>query len=110
MKLNITLNDDLKKLPKWRRKKIAARAAELLTEEMTLQELRKAKNKLQHNLAKRLHVKQAEISKMERRTDMYVSTLRNYIEAMGGTLEIIARFPNQASVRINQFASIDEAR
>jgi transcriptional regulator with XRE-family HTH domain len=103
-----TLNDYIQKLPKSRRQKVEARAAEILAEEMTLKELRKAKLKSQHDLAKRLHVKQAEISKLERRTDMYVSTLRNYVQAMGGSLEIIAQFPDKASVRITQFETIDE--
>ena len=57
-------------------------------------------------MAKQLHIKQAAVSKLERRTDMYLSTLRSYIEAMGGKLEIIARFPNRAA-RINQFEALD---
>ena len=57
-------------------------------------------------MAKKLHINQAAVSKLERRVDMYLSTLRSYIEAMGGRLEIIACFPNQ-SVRINQFGALD---
>jgi len=106
--MNKTLNDYLKKLPKNRRKKIEKRAAELIAEEMTLQELRKAREKSQVVIAKKLHVKQAEVSKIERRTDMYVSTLRNYVQAMGGTLEIIAKFPKTGVVRISQFEVLDE--
>jgi transcriptional regulator with XRE-family HTH domain len=102
-----SLNDYMKEMAKPRRQKIQARAAEIIAEEMTLQELRKAKHKSQQELAKRLHVKQAEISKMERRTDMYVSTLRNFVQSMGGTLDIIAQFPDKASVRITQFETID---
>ena len=60
-------------------------------------------------MAEKLHINQSAVSKLERRTDMYLSTLRNYIEAMGGTLEIVAHFPNRA-VRITQFeASILKA-
>jgi len=59
-------------------------------------------------LAVSLHVKQASVSKLERRTDMYISTLRGYIKAMGGDLEIIARFPD-GSVRINQFEELADA-
>ena len=98
-----TLNDYLKALPKERRQKVDARAKEILSEEMSLQELRKAKQQSQQKLAEKLNVKQAEISKIEHRTDMYVSTLRDYIEAMGGTLEITASFPNSPSIKINQF-------
>ena len=60
----------------------------------------------QEEVAKKLHIKQAAVSKLERRTDMYLSTLRSYIEAMGGKLEIIALFPNRV-VRINQFETLD---
>ena len=103
-----TLNNYLQKLPKSRRDQVEARAAEIIAEEMTLQELRKAKQQSQQELAGKLHVKQAEISKMERRADMYVSTLRSYVKAMGGTLDIIVRFPNSSPVRINQFEDLDD--
>jgi transcriptional regulator with XRE-family HTH domain len=103
-----TLSDYLEKLPKSRRKKIEKRSTELIAEEMTLQELRKAREKSQEVIAQKLHVKQAEVSKIERRTDMYVSTLRNYVQAMGGTLEIIAKFPKTGQVRISQFEVLDE--
>jgi len=102
------LTDYLQELPKDRQEKVEKRTAELVAEEMTLQELRKARQKSQQVLAERLHVKQAEVSKMERRTDMYVSTLRDYVQAMGGTLDIIATFPNSGPVRISQFELLDD--
>ncbi|MBX9770323.1 MAG: helix-turn-helix domain-containing protein [Candidatus Obscuribacterales bacterium] len=102
-----TLNDYLRKLPPARRKKIEKRAAELISEEMTLRELRKARQQSQNEIARVLHVKQAEVSKMERRTDVYVSTLRNYVEAMGGRLEITVTFPDRLPVRINQFEDLE---
>jgi transcriptional regulator with XRE-family HTH domain len=71
--------------------------------EMPLQELRIANELSQVKLAEALHVNQAAISKLERRTDMYISTLRSYIKAMGGDLEVIARFPD-GDVRISNFA------
>ncbi|MGF6555904.1 DNA-binding XRE family transcriptional regulator [Pseudomonas sp. S30_BP2TU TE3576] len=74
-----------------------------LRAEMPLHELRQAQALSQDTLAKALHVNQAAISKMERRTDMYISTLRNYIRAMGGELEIIATFP-EGQVKIENFA------
>ena len=58
-------------------------------------------------MARTLGVKQAAVSKLERRTDMYVSTLRGLIEAMGGTLEIVARFPGRPPVRISQFEALE---
>lgn len=108
MKKNKTLNDYLNALPADRRKRVEKRAAELIAEEMTLQELRKAKQKSQQAIAEQLHVKQAEVSKIERRVDMYVSTLRNYVQALGGSLEIVARFPASGSVRITQFETLDD--
>ena len=75
-----------------------------LRSEMPLHELRQAQQLSQDTLAKTLHINQAAVSKMERRTDMYISTLRNYIRAMGGELEIIATFP-EGQVKIENFAS-----
>lgn len=76
---------------------------ERMVAEMPLHELRHAKALSQAALAKRLQVNQAAVSKIEHRTDMYVSTLRDYIRAMGGELEIVARFPD-GEVRIANFA------
>jgi transcriptional regulator with XRE-family HTH domain len=70
-----------------------------------LQELRQAYKMSQEDLAERLSTQQANISRMERRTDMYISTLRSYIEAMGGELDIVARFP-EGEVHISQFKNI----
>jgi transcriptional regulator with XRE-family HTH domain len=74
---------------------------------LPLQELRHARNLSQEQLAQTLSVKQAAVSKLEKRTDMYISTLRNFIKAMGGDLEIIATFPD-GSVQISQFENIAE--
>ena len=86
---------------------LAARArsralAKGMLTEMALQEIRRARQTTQTNLAKSLKINQAAVSKMERRTDMYISTLRTYVEAMGGRLDIIARF-DEGSIRIGQF-------
>jgi transcriptional regulator with XRE-family HTH domain len=70
--------------------------------EMALDELREARKLTQAQLAKTLEVDQGAVSRMERRTDMYVSTLRNFIRAMGGELHIRADFPD-GSVEITQF-------
>ncbi len=102
----IRLDDYLAKLPEEERQAIQERAAELIAEEATLRQLREARERSQEDVAKELHINQAAVSKLERRTDMYLSTLRSYIEAMGGKLEIVARFPNQA-VRITQFEALD---
>ena len=86
-------------------RKKAAEKTKTFLEAMPLQELRHARNLSQEQLAQTLSVKQAAVSKLERRTDMYISTLRNFIKAMGGDLEIIAKFPD-GSVQISQFEDI----
>lgn len=101
------INDYIKKLPKKHRDKIKARSAELIAEESTLQELRKAMHCSQEKVAEELGVNQAAVSKIEHRADMYVSTLRSYIEAMGGSLDIVAQFPGSPPVHISQFKELD---
>jgi hypothetical protein len=80
----------------------------LIAEEMTLQALRKVRARSQKHIGRQLQIKQAAVSRLERRTDMYVSTLRSLIQAMGGELDIIARFPDQPPVRITQFRELGE--
>lgn len=92
------------KMPSERRARAQERAKETLAE-MALQELRRARELSQAQLAEALGEKQPNISQLEQRTDMYVSTLRKYIEAMGGELDIIARFP-EGAVRIRQFQEL----
>jgi|ERR1017187_6951997 transcriptional regulator with XRE-family HTH domain len=75
---------------------------------MTLYQLREAKQLTQVNLAKILQVNQGAVSRMEKRTDMYVSTLRSYIQAMGGQLQVKAIFP-EGEVQIEQFESMAES-
>jgi predicted XRE-type DNA-binding protein len=76
--------------------------------EMPLDELREARAMTQVHLAKILGVNQAAVSKLERRTDMYVSTLQDFVKAMGGELKITARFP-EGTVEISQFGSVKKA-
>jgi DNA-binding XRE family transcriptional regulator len=84
----------------WVKREVAKTLAE-----MPLNELRNARNLSQQMLAETLHVQQPAIAKLEKRTDMYISTLRNHIKAMGGELEVIARFPD-GDVRIANFSQI----
>jgi len=86
----------------------AEAAAQTMLAEMPLNELRQARGLSQKMLAEVLHVQQPSIAKIEKRTDMYLSTLRSHIEAMGGELEIVARFPD-GSVRISNFADLGNA-
>jgi DNA-binding XRE family transcriptional regulator len=96
----INLNDFIKSLPAAERRAIKKRAAELLAEEMTLQELRRAREMTQVKMAKKLGVAQKQISEIEKRTDMHISTLRRSIEAMGGTLALVAEFPDRKPVKL----------
>ncbi len=89
------------------RERSRALAAKYRTE-MPLNELREALAITQVHLARILRVNQAAVSKMERRTDMYVSTLHDFIKAMGGELKITAKFPD-GTVEINQFADARKA-
>jgi DNA-binding XRE family transcriptional regulator len=86
------------------RARARARTKTMLAE-MPLQELRLARGLTQGQLATTLKVRQASISKLERRADMYISTLRSHIEALGGELDIIARFPD-GEVRIANFEDV----
>lgn len=90
-----------KMTPEARAKSAAIKAT--MVSEMPINELRKARGLSQANLAVVLHTSQAAVSKLERRTDMYVSTLRSHIQAMGGELDVIARFPD-GEVKITNFA------
>ena len=81
--------------------------AQAMLAEMPLNELRQARGLSQKMLAEVLHVQQPSVAKIEKRTDMYLSTLRSHIEAMGGQLEIVARFPDGA-VKITNFSDLDK--
>ncbi len=100
-------DDFIATLPQDEQEAIQHEAERLIKEEMNLRELRKAREYSQQLLGEILHVNQAAVSKLERRVDMYVSTLRSLISAMGGELEIIARFPDRTPVRITQFEDIE---
>jgi DNA-binding XRE family transcriptional regulator len=78
-----------------------------LSEEMDLAEVRRALKLSQDEIAQTLQIGQGSVAKIEKRTDMYVSTLRRFIEAMGGELEIVARFADH-SVKIRNFADLAE--
>jgi len=98
-----TLNQVMDSLPAKRRKRIEARGREKLNEYLTLQELRKAQEMTQVELAKTLNIKQENISRLEKRSDMMISTLRGYVEAMGGQLDLTVRFPGRDPVSLPHF-------
>lgn len=100
------LDDLMAALPADRRKRVEGRAMELAT----LKDLRKAVEQTQADLAARLGVGQDTISRLEQRSDMLLSTLRHYVEGMGGKLELVARFPNRPPVLINHLGAEETPR
>jgi DNA-binding XRE family transcriptional regulator len=101
-----TLDEIMAELPAARRKKIEKRTAELVAEEMTMRELRKARKMTQVQLAQKLGIKQEQVSRSEKRADIHLSTLKKSVEAMGGTLTLVAHFPDGAPVRLTGFADM----
>lgn len=101
-----TLNNVIGKLPAARRQRVEARAQELIAEELTLQDIRKAQKLTQVQMATVLNIGQDSISRLEKRSDMMLSTMRSYIEAMGGSLELVARFPKRAPVIITSIGDV----
>ena len=101
-----TLKDRLDKLPAARRVKIEARADELFAEEMSLKDLRKARQMTQQCMAELLGIGQDGISRIEKRSDLLISTLRNYVARMGGELELVARFPDRPPVLLQDLAEL----
>ena len=93
----ITLKDKMKELSPAQRKKVEVRSAELMAEEMTLREQRHARKLAQAKMAKTLGVTQDGVSRLEKRSDLLLSTLRKTIEPMGGSLSLLAEFPDRAS-------------
>ncbi len=98
--MGMTLKALISKLPLDERRAIEARSKELIAEELTLQDLRKAMGKTQVELAKALDVGQDAISRVEKRADMLLSTLSEHVRGLGGELTLVAKFPNRAPVRL----------
>ncbi len=105
--MRITLKDKMKELSPAHRKKVEARAAELIAEEMTLRELRQARKLTQVKMAKTLGVTQDSVSRLEKRSDLLLSTLRKTVGAMGGNLSLVAEFPDRAPVVLSGIAEDD---
>jgi DNA-binding XRE family transcriptional regulator len=104
----ISVEDVLKKLPRKERKAIEARRQELLAEYMTLQDLRKARELTQQRMAELLGIKQANVSRIEKRSDLLLSTLGSYVAAMGGRLRLVAEFPDRPPVVLSKLSGEGE--
>ncbi len=105
----VNVEDKIKKLSPTQRKKVEARAAALIAEEMTLRDLRKARELTQARVAEQLGITQDGVSRLEKRSDLLLSTLRKSVEAMGGRLSLVAEFPDRAPVVLTGIAG-DEPR
>ena len=101
-----TLTNRLAKLPAARQTKINKRAEELIAQEMTLRDLRQALELTQMDVSAKLHMKQEAVSRLERRSDLLLSTLVSYIKAMGGELNLTVKFPNRPSVKLSGYEDI----
>lgn len=104
-KAPINANDILAELSPERRAKVLARGRHLIAEEMALRYLREARDLTQQRMAELLHIKQASVSRLEARSDMLLSTLRSYVTAMGGSLRLVAQFPDGA-VELSSFSEV----
>jgi transcriptional regulator with XRE-family HTH domain len=102
-----TLKQKMKGIGPARHKKVEARAATLIAEEMTLQELRQARKLTQVRIAKALGISQDGVSRLEKRSDFLLSTLRKTVEAMGGNLSLVAEFPDREPVVLSGIAEAE---
>jgi DNA-binding XRE family transcriptional regulator len=96
------LQDILQSLPEERRQRILSRGQELIAEVLALRQLRQRLSISQREMAERLEVSQPAISQLEQQRDMQLSTLRNYVAALGGELEIVVRLPGQLPIVLQQ--------
>jgi len=106
--MNKSLEEKLAELSPDRRERIQKEAKRLREEYFTLRELRKARELTQAQLAEKLHINQVSIAKLEKRSDLLLSTLRNYVRGMGGELDLVVRFPGKAPVHLDGIGDVDQ--
>ncbi|MGQ7792981.1 XRE family transcriptional regulator [Faunimonas sp. B44] len=100
------LDDVIAALPEDRRERVEARFEEMKAEVESLGELRRVAGKAQAEIALTLKIKQPSVSKIEKQADMYLSTLKSYVEAVGGQLELIVRLPSRAPLRLERLGDV----
>ena len=106
----ITLSDKLNMLSKERRRRVEKRAQALVAEEMSLRDLRRARGMTQMHVAKELGINQENVSRIERRADLLLSTLSGYVEAVGGHLHLVAEFPGRPPITLTGIGALDPDR
>lgn len=104
-----SLDDVIASLPREEQQQIDARYQELKQEVEGLRELRQIAGKAQADVATALNIKQPSVSKIEKQTDMYLSTLRSYVEAVGGKLELTVKLPKHPAMRIHHLGDLAPA-
>ena len=106
-----TAAEKIARLPAERQERVRARAQELIAEELTWQQLRKAWNKTRVAVARKLNIGQDTVSRYERQADLLLSTLQRYVEAIDGKLSLLVEFPDRKPVKIGGFGELsDEPR
>lgn len=105
----VNVNELIQKLSPAERKKVEDRAGEIVAEEMSLRQLRKARKLTQARVAKVLGVTQDSVSRLEKRSDLLLSTLRKTVKAMGGEVRIVAEFPDRRPVVLFELSSPGQA-
>jgi len=103
-----TLKEKMAQLPPERRARIEAEADRLHAEYLTLKDLRKAKALTQEQVAAALGIRQATVAQLEKRSDLLLSTLRSYVEALGGRLRLMVEFPGRPPVALDGFGDTEE--
>jgi DNA-binding XRE family transcriptional regulator len=106
----VNVNEIIRKPSPAERKKVEDRATEIVAEEMSLRDLRKARKLTQARVAKRLGITQDSVSRLEKRSDLLVSTLRKTVRAMGGDVRIVAEFPNRRPITLTALSKDDRPR
>ena len=105
-----TLDERMKAIPRARRERIEDRARSLIAEEMSLRDLRKARRQTQARVAETLGINQENVSRIEQRSDLLLSTLSGYVGAMGGRLSLVAEFPDRPPVVVTGIAALGDDR
>ena len=101
-----TLDQIMERLPEERRQAVEARAEELLAEVEGLRALRALAERSQEQIADALGIKQPSVHKIERQTDLYLSTLRRFVEAAGGSLELRVDLPGKGTIRLTRLGDL----
>ena len=103
------LSELIRKVSKNVESAASTRAAEMLAE-MNLEEIRKIRHMTQNRVAKTLHITQPSVAQLEKRNDVYISTLRNYLSSIGAKLELVASFPDDTKISIAGFNSLNSSK